>query len=68
MRPLFGDHEGAINKAFRKIQLAAIFQVLGQRLQNPFERSVVHPALEAPVAGLVRQVPSGHVGPLGSRA
>ena len=67
MRPLFRDHKGAVDKTFIEVEFAALFQVTSQRLQDPLIRPILHPALKAAVAGLVRRVSVGQVGPLGSR-
>lgn len=60
-------HKGAVNKTLRQIELAALFEVLGQSLENPLQRAIAHPALEAAMAGLVQRIPVRQISPLGSR-
>jgi hypothetical protein len=66
MLPLFRPHEGAIHKALRKIEPAATLEVLGQRTKDPVEHSLLVPALEATVAGLVGWVVLRQVAPGGA--
>jgi hypothetical protein len=43
-------------------------QVAGEGLQHPAQRPVVDPALEAPMAGLIRRIPGRHILPGRARA
>jgi hypothetical protein len=68
MRPFFRHHEGAVDETLREIEAATLFQIGRQRLQNMLEDALTYPTLEAPMAGLVRWIPVGQIGPLGTRA
>ncbi len=48
--------------------MAPLLQITGERLQDLLEGALSHPALEAPVAGLVWWVSFRQVGPLRSSA
>src|SRR5512146_619353 len=68
MRPLFRHDERAVDETFGQIEMAALFEILGERFEHPLERAVVHPTLEAAVAGLVWRISLGQIRPLRSRA
>ncbi len=46
-----GDHEGAVDETLHQVELAPRFQILGQCLQDPFERAQAGPPLDAAMAG-----------------
>ena len=66
--PFFATMNVPSMKHSERSSLPRSFEIAGERFQHPLQRALAHPALEAPVAGLVRRVPLGQVGPLGPRA
>jgi hypothetical protein len=67
--PLFCTAEGGVDEGLGQIQLPTRQQILGQRPQDLDQRAFPHPALEAPMAGLVRrELVLGQFRPLGSSA
>lgn len=63
-----GPAEGAVDERFRDVDPAALVEVLGQRVQYPFDRPVPAPLLEVPVTSLVRRIAIGQIPPLRSGA
>jgi|GEM_PF-1745458 len=61
--PLFRHHERAVDEAFGQIDLAAQFQISGQRRERLLQRAILDPAREAAEAGRIRRIPVRHVGP-----
>ncbi len=65
-RPPFCPRVGAIDIRLGQIDLADIAQVLGQCPQYLLEHTKLDPALEPPMARLVRRVSSAWFGPAGA--
>ena len=59
--------EGAVDEALGEIDAAPLVEILGERMQEPLERAVPAPVLEAPVARLVGRIPLGEIPPRGTR-
>src|SRR5262249_30867140 len=51
----------AIDETRRQVELAPLFQAMGQRCAHALQQAIAHSALEAPVAGLVLRLPLGHL-------
>jgi hypothetical protein len=47
---------GAVDERLGQVQLAASFQVFGERMQDTIERAVLDPALKSPMTGLIRRI------------
>ncbi len=47
---------GAVDKCFGQVELAASFEILGERMQHAFERAVADPVLKSAMAGLIRRI------------
>jgi hypothetical protein len=56
---LFGNHEGAIHKAFTEVKLASFEQVIGYAGQDPLKGAVANPFLEATMDALVGRIAIG---------
>jgi hypothetical protein len=54
---------GAVDECLGEIELAALFEIFGERAEDAFERAVAHPVLKSAMAGLIRRIPRGHVLP-----
>jgi hypothetical protein len=52
---------GAVDEGLIQIQLAALAQVLRQRMQGSLQRPIPHPTLKSTVARLVRRVALRHL-------
>ena len=59
---------GAVDESLGQIQLSSTTQVLSQRPKDLFKRAVTDPALESPVARLVRRIATRKVLPRRARA
>jgi hypothetical protein len=57
---------GAVDEGLAEIELAALYEVVGESLQHVLQRSAFHPALKAPEARGIRRIPLWHVSPRGS--
>jgi hypothetical protein len=54
---------GAVDERFRQVELAALDEVVGERLQDLLQYTVIHPTLKASEARRVRWISLRHVGP-----
>jgi len=54
---------GAVDECLGQVELAAFLQVLGERSQHFLERPLAHPALESPMACLIRRIATRQVLP-----
>jgi hypothetical protein len=61
--PLFRQAQTAVDESFFQIESASATQIVGQRLQHAAHDTRANALLEMPMAGLVRRIPLGQVGP-----
>jgi hypothetical protein len=61
--PPFCRSETAVDEGFFQIESTTAAQVFGQRLQHTAHDTGANPLLETAVAGLVRRIPLGQIGP-----
>lgn len=66
--PLFRSREGAVDEAFGQVDAAPFVEILRQGMQDPFQRAISAPVLEAAVARLVGPIPLRKLLPRGSRS
>jgi len=47
---------GAVDEGLGEVELAATFEILGERMQHALEGAVADPVLKSPVTGLIRRI------------
>src|SRR5215813_7447599 len=63
-RPSFRHDACAVDETLREVESSALLEIGSQSFEDGLEHPLAHPALIAPMAGLVRRIALRQVGPL----
>ena len=67
LEPHFGPCEGAVDEGLGEVEASPLVEILREAVEDPLDRPVSEPLLEAAMAGLVRRIATGQILPRSPR-